>query len=62
MRGQREMKLGGRHQGELNFWGECCAGKGIRGEELPVKYQLLLRESREIGRVQMGMGAKKRDK
>lgn len=56
------MKLGGRHQGELKFWGECCAGKGIRGEELPVKYQLLLRKSKEIGRVQMGMGAKKRDK
>lgn len=32
------MELNGRHQGGLKNWGECQAGRGIRGEELPGRY------------------------
>lgn len=35
MRGQREMELSGSHQEGLKNWGECQAGRGTTGEELP---------------------------
>lgn len=50
MRGQREMKLIGRHQGGLKNWSECRAETGTRGEELPANITYFSERARKQGR------------
>lgn len=54
MRGQREMKLSGRHQGGLKNWGESWGGRGTRGEELPASISYFSERARTQGRYRRG--------
>lgn len=51
------MKLSGRHQGELKSWGECQAGRGTTGEELPGSIRYLSERARKLERYRW-VGAK----
>lgn len=51
------MKLSGRHQGELKNWGECQAGRGTTGEELPGSIRYLSERARKLERYRW-VGAK----
>lgn len=48
------MKLNGRHQGGLKNWGECRAGRGTRGEELPTSISYSSERARRQGRYRRG--------
>lgn len=54
------MKLSDRHQGGLKNWGECRAGRGTRGEELPASISYFSGRAIKQGRLRMGVGWEQR--
>lgn len=48
------MELSGRHQGGLKNWGECQAGAGTRGEELPGSMSYFSERGGKQGRYRWG--------